>query len=282
MAYITDEITSNPMDLLAATSTWILVRHQWLIIKMRSILTGEDSPPISHLYQFEHAFIHSLKLPENLLQSFISLKNQLETAWHETAIIHHPLSGLTLFEQLNAYQQQAHHFMSETKKINQQMWHDFALRDPLTGAWTRLTLSSALSEEQYIAKRHGLASTLALLDQNDFKKINDTWGHTIGDKVLAETAKLIQNNLRPTDKLFRYGGDEWLILMPNTNSDDAEIIVKRIQKIVASYTFSANCGQEFYSSFNYGTAQYDILTNALDWIATADTRLYATKLQALS
>ena len=118
LTFAEENIASNAMDLLAATSTWILVRHQWLITKMRSILTGEGAPPTDDLYQFEHAFISNLHLPDNLLQSFTLLKHQLESVWHETVKIHHPLSGQTIFEQLNAYQQQAHAFMHETKKFN--------------------------------------------------------------------------------------------------------------------------------------------------------------------
>ena len=280
LTHAEEDIASNAMDLLSATSTWILVRHQWLITKMRSILTGEGAPATDHLFQFEHTFIQNLHLPPNLLQSFITLKHQLENTWQETIKSHHPLSGQTIFEQLNAYQQQAHLFMLETKKFNEQMWHDFTMRDPLTGAWTRLSLSLCLAEELYIAKRHGLPSTLALLDQDEFKTINDQWGHVTGDKVLAETAALIQKNLRPTDKLFRYGGDEWLILMPNTAVQKGEDIINRIQKIVKEHSFSNYHGDAIQSTFSYGTAQCDVLTNTFEWVAAADKRLYNLKAQA--
>lgn len=271
------DIASHTMNLLSATSTWILVRHQWLITKMRSILTGEPSPSLQDLYQFDSLNLHDLHLPENLLVSFMHIKERLENGWNDTVSIHHPLSGLSIFDQLNIFQQQAHLFMQESKELNQELWRDFTMRDPLTGALTRLTLKSSLLEELNRNKRHQHACTIALIDQNKFKKINDDWGHVIGDQVLANTASLIQQNLRFGDKLFRYGGDEWLILMPNTDQEKAGLMLERIQKIVANFQHTTSNQIKFQSSFNFGIAQCCLYENVDDWIAAADSDLYIAK-----
>lgn len=272
-----EDIASNTMDLLSVTSTWILMRHQWLITKMRSILSGEPSPPLHDLYQFDTLTLSHLKLPENLLTSFIDIKERLESVWNDTVNIHHPLSGLSIFDQLNVFQQQAHLFMQESKELNQELWRDFTMRDPLTGALTRLTLKSSLLQELNRSKRHQHACSIALIDQHKFKKINDDWGHNVGDQVLADTASLIQQNLRSGDKLFRYGGDEWLILMPNTDQDKAGLMLARIQKIAANFLHTTSNQIKFHSSFHFGVAECSLYENVDDWIAAADNDLYIAK-----
>jgi len=272
-----EDIASNTMDLLSVTNNWILMRHQWLITKMRSILTGEPSPPLHELYEFDTLTLSHLKLPENLLTSFTGIKERLESVWNDTVNIHHPLSGLSIFDQLNVFQQQAHLFMQESKELNQELWRDFTMRDPLTGALTRLTLKSSLLQELNRSKRHQHACSIALIDQHKFKKINDDWGHNVGDQVLANTASLIQQNLRFGDKLFRYGGDEWLILMPNTDQEKAGLMLARIQKIAANFQHTTSNQIKFHSSFHYGVAECSPYENVDDWIAAADNDLYIAK-----
>ena len=277
MTYSDEDIANNTMNLLSSTSTWILVRHQWLMTKMRSILTGEACPSLVHLYQFDAVTADHLKLPDNLGLSFNKIKNRLEVVWEQTVKSHHPSSGLSVFDQLNLFQVQAHQFMHESKELNQQLWRDFTMRDPLTGTLTRLTLKSTLLQELNRSKRHMHDCSIALLDQNKFKYINDKWGHHTGDKVLITTAQLIQKNLRTEDKLFRYGGDEWLILMPNISRKKAYLILKRIQKITAAFNHQANDNVKFNSSFNFGVAECAQYDNVHDWIEAADQSLYKAK-----
>ncbi len=282
MTYSEEDVASNSMNLLSATSTWILVRHQWLMSKMRSILTGELCPPLQHLYQFDAIKVDHSKLPDNLGQSFSTIKQRLESVWAQTVKIHHPSSGLSVFDQLNLFQVQAHQFMHESKELNQQLWRDFTMRDPLTGTLTRLTLKSCLSQELTRSKRHQQDCAIALIDQDKFKYINDEWGHQIGDEVLVKTAQLIQHNLRAGDKLFRYGGDEWLILMPNTDRKKATLILKRIQKVKAEYSHQANAHVQFNSTFSFGIAEGAQYDNVLNWIHAADQHLYKAKKRAIS
>lgn len=277
LKYAEDDVASNVMDLLSATSLWIMARHQWLIGNMRSILTGEHAPALDGLYQFDENLLDSIALPDHMMADFTSAKNVLETVWIETTKISHPLSGLSLFQQLNDYQQQAHHFLEVAKEFNQHLWHEVTMRDALTGAWSRLTLKASLTQALHRAKREFHPCAIALLDHDKFKQINDRWGHNAGDDVLAETAKIIQNNLRPSDKLFRYGGDEWLILMPNTHFNLAQAIITRIQTIMNNHRFNAGGEPTIYASFSFGIAESGHFTNTQDWIAAADKDLFTPK-----
>lgn len=277
MSISENDIASNALSLLAASSTWVLVRHQWLIDNMRSILTGEPSPPLEHLYAFDMIITKDLKLPENLILSFLQEKHSLETVWHNTVKATHPLSGQTLLEQLDEYQLRAHHFMQSTKEANQRLWHEFTMRDSLTGAWSRLTLQAHLTQELKRFKHHLTPCTIVLLDQNKFKSINDRWGHVIGDQVLAKTASIIENNLRINDQLFRYGGDEWLVLMPATTASIAEAAMRRISQHMEAHAFESPTGEKFYAGFSYGIAESDSYPTVDDWISAADRALYAKK-----
>ena len=211
------------------------------------------------------------------MTDFISSKNALEKVWLEATKANQPLSGLSLFEQLNAYQQQAHHFLSEAKEFNPQLWHELTMRDALTGARSRLTLKASLAHEHNRAERQRYPCTIALLDHDKFKKINDHWGHNVGDVVLAETARIIQDNLRPTDKLFRYGGDEWLILMPYTNCKSAQGVITRIQTLISNHAFEADGEQHIHATFSFGIAECKAFRTMQDWIGAADKDLFRYK-----
>ncbi|MFW5432642.1 MAG: GGDEF domain-containing protein [Methylophilaceae bacterium] len=272
-----EDIASNALELLSTTSTWLLVRHQWLIDNMRCLLTGEPAPALTTLKEFDDSIPKLLKLPDNLMANFTEVKSSLEKSWLEVTKATHPMSGLTVFEQLNNFQTLANSFMQTSKEANQKLLHEFAMRDSLTGAWTRLTLNSNLSKELCNSTQDQEPCSIALLDQDSFKVINDRWGHVAGDQALAKTAEIIQNNLRPTDKLFRFGGDEWLLLMPATSEALANTILKRVQAACSTHEFKSNNNESFFSTFSYGIAESNGTLTPLEWVTNADKQLYKDK-----
>lgn len=275
-----EDITNHALELLSITSTWLLVRHQWLIDTMRCVLTGENLPPLPELEEFDQVIPENLKLSDNVTENFEEIKMALEAHWLEATKTIHPLSGLTMFEQLNNYQASAHKFMQASKEANQKLLHELAMRDSLTGAWTRLTLNTSLFQALKHAVKHQEPCCIALLDQDKFKQINDRWGHVVGDQVLAKTAEIIQRNLRASDKLFRFGGDEWLIIMPSTPDTLAKKVLARIQDSYSAYEFKANNNEPFFSTFSYGIAESDKMKATKEWIIKADNQLYANKHKA--
>lgn len=280
--YQEEDIVSSSLDLISATSTWLLVRHQWLINTMRCVLTGENAQPLEDLHQFNKIIPDNLKLPAHLIERFTEIKISLEAVWEETTKASHPMSGLTIFEQLNKYQTLAHRFMLASTQANQKLIYEFAMRDALTGARSRLTLMPCLARELNHSKRYLIPSTIALIDQDAFKSINDRWGHLIGDQVLQTMVMIMQNNLRPTDKLFRFGGDEWLIVMPASAKFEAEQAMSRMHEIYAKYGFKSSAGDIFFSSFTYGLAESTHHTHPEEWITEADIQLYKNKRKSLA
>jgi diguanylate cyclase (GGDEF)-like protein len=109
-----------------------------------------------------------------------------------------------------------------------------AHRDPLTGISNRAALEQHLTRETALARRHHTPLSLIVIDIDWFKKVNDRHGHAVGDTVLRSVAQVIQKGLREGDLLFRYGGEEFVILLNNTAQDGAVQVAERIRAAVAA------------------------------------------------
>ena len=113
-----------------------------------------------------------------------------------------------------------------------------------------------------------------LLDIDDFKKFNDKYGHITGDEILLEMAQIFKSTIREEDVLCRYGGEEFLIIMPETSSDNAVSLFERIQEKIHSSEIFA----QFKVTVSAGTANYTSnATNLTDLIRCADISLYQAK-----
>lgn len=274
------DATSQAMELLAVFDGWLMARHQWIVRGMRSVVTGEPQPALDILPSLVN-LLYDLDLPESLRQCFADESRRMEACWQEVVRAAHPLSALPLFQQLDQFQHHAENFMREAERASKSLWHEFALRDSLTGARTRLTLCAVLQEKKQECKR-ALPSCIVLLDQNAFKSVNDRWGHATGDQVLAMTAQLIQQQLRAGDVLFRYGGDEWLVVLAHTEFAGGEAIAARVRQQVQLHEFTASDGTLFHSELAYGVAEVASDETPEAWIARADQAMYAMKRAAVS
>jgi diguanylate cyclase (GGDEF)-like protein len=129
------------------------------------------------------------------------------------------------------------------------------------------------------ALRYKIPLALVIFDIDNFKNVNDTFGHAAGDKVLAELAGHVRTSLRPSDIVGRYGGEEFVILLPHTSSESALRLVERIRESVASLTVRAGDDQVSVSISSgiaglLGAEENDGLDRLLD---RADRALYAAK-----
>jgi diguanylate cyclase (GGDEF)-like protein/PAS domain S-box-containing protein len=109
-----------------------------------------------------------------------------------------------------------------------------ALRDPLTGVANRDALSGALVSAINRARKEGVTSALLFCDLDDFKAVNDTYGHDMGDAVLAIVAERLSAQVRPTDTVARLGGDEFVVLAEDMTGEDLASLVERIERVVAT------------------------------------------------
>ena len=119
--------------------------------------------------------------------------------------------------------------------------------------------------------------SLALLDIDFFKKVNDTYGHQYGDYVLKTVADLMKNYFRKTDLLYRYGGEELVMIMPETNIEGAIIPVQRLRRMVEEYDFNYN-GVKAKVTVSMGlTMNYSSFVSSADILKSADEALYKAK-----
>lgn len=148
--------------------------------------------------------------------------------------------------------------------------------DPLTGTLNRKGLDEALAREISRARRLGSTLSLALLDVDDFKKINDGHGHLVGDDALRHLARVVRDTLRPQDAVARYGGEEFLILLPDTELDQAEVILVRLQRELTRRYFLADA-DHLLITFSAGIARLNGDEDPIVAIERADKAMYEAK-----
>lgn len=148
--------------------------------------------------------------------------------------------------------------------------------DPLTGAGNRFALEQTLAREVDLAKRHQLDLSILMLDIDFFKVVNDSYGHCTGDKVLKEMAKTIMQCIRQSDICFRYGGEEFLILLSSTNNTDAQLIAERIRQSISELRFVTERGN-LQITASIGCASLQAEEGYMELIERADSFLYQAK-----
>jgi diguanylate cyclase (GGDEF)-like protein len=145
--------------------------------------------------------------------------------------------------------------------------------DSLTGAYNRGSFERQYAKEVEMCRRYDLPLSLLMIDVDDFKKINDTHGHMAGDRVLKNLVALISECIRKVDGVFRYGGDEFVVLMPNTSREAAQRVRERILERIA-YQNSLNPELPYQVSIGLHAVQSD---ESRDILEQLDTDLYRDK-----
>jgi two-component system, cell cycle response regulator len=159
-------------------------------------------------------------------------------------------------------------------------YHEIIFRmtitDGLTNLSNRKQLDTLLDEEIARARRHRRELSVLMLDIDHFKKINDTHGHLTGDSVLRGLAAILQKRLRPSDRLGRYGGEEFCAILPETSLTSAAHMAEELRKLVETYAFSAE-NREVRVTISIGASSLDEGMQAADLYRTADEKLYEAK-----
>ncbi len=126
--------------------------------------------------------------------------------------------------------------LAEQTKIINELQSQLRI-DPLTGLLNRGALSKDIKKEIAGARRYNYPVSIFMADIDHFKNVNDVYGHLVGDSIIKITAKLIQDSVRESDSVYRYGGEEFLGLLPHINCDQAEKFAERMREKIAKYLF---------------------------------------------
>ena len=152
-----------------------------------------------------------------------------------------------------------------------------SITDELTQLYTRRHLKSVLAQEFERAKRYGTIVTIAMIDIDNFKSVNDKYGHLAGDYILKEVSKIFINTLRKTDFVYRYGGEEICILMPETLVEKAFIPLERLRKTIENRDFVFE-GKKIKVTVSIGASTYGKeMRDPNELIERADAVLYKAK-----
>ncbi|MDX5299071.1 MAG: GGDEF domain-containing protein [Gammaproteobacteria bacterium] len=148
-----------------------------------------------------------------------------------------------------------------------------ATHDALTGCLNRTQLAELLDNQVHLKTRYGRPAALIVIDLDHFKQLNDRWGHPVGDLLLKGCASRLRQRLRECDALFRLGGEEFLILLPETRCDDALRLAHVLLDSVRQETFV----QGIALTCSAGVAEVHSGENWSSWLARADQALYVSK-----
>ncbi len=151
-----------------------------------------------------------------------------------------------------------------------------AYRDPLTGLNNRAALDNDLEQELDFANRHGLALSIIILDLDKFKEINDTYGHIAGDDVLKKLAVCIAECIRRSDIIYRYGGEEFIVLLRNTGAVGARLLAERIRLAVEKLVCKHN-SFDIQVTTSLGVATLREKETRQSFLQRADKALYLAK-----
>jgi diguanylate cyclase (GGDEF)-like protein/PAS domain S-box-containing protein len=171
----------------------------------------------------------------------------------------------------------AFHDITEEMRLVEEL-RRLAAYDPLTGLANRGHLEQRLQEAQSAAQRHKRPAALLMFDLDHFKKVNDTYGHAVGDRMLQAFARVLRHNLRPTDFIARYGGEEFIAILPDTSLDTAVKVAERIRQAWAHTQLPIDDqGKVISGTVSIGVAPLDPDAPLDESLARVDEAMYRAK-----
>jgi diguanylate cyclase (GGDEF)-like protein len=162
---------------------------------------------------------------------------------------------------------------------NEKKYKALSITDGLTELHNSRHFFSILKKEIERAKRYDRALSLILLDIDNFKQYNDQYGHMEGDRVLARLGRIILANLRDADSAYRYGGEEFTVLLPETDAQEAVTVAERIRKRIGAEVFSPRLRTEINKTVSIGIARYHPGEELSAFVKRADKAMYTAKQQ---
>lgn len=287
---IVQEIISKPIDIDLLYSAENSLKE--LIYKQSHIKQGLNEAKEA-IKKMVVTFVNNLAdITESAGNYEFKIKNYQEqiTSIHDVTNLSAILENLVGdIRKMSADAQRSHTAFQETQKkvdeaekqINElttqlDYINEVAHQDFLTGALNRRGMDAALVREFERADRHGTPLTLAMIDIDHFKEINDRLGHSTGDVALVHLAKVVKSVIRSTDVLARYGGEEFIIILPGTKEDDAIEVMKGVQRDLTKNFFLQN-NERVLITFSAGVAERFLNETVDEVLPRADAALYKAK-----
>jgi diguanylate cyclase (GGDEF)-like protein len=151
-----------------------------------------------------------------------------------------------------------------------------AYQDYLTGAFSRRFIFDQLENQVQLKERHNSSAAIIIFDLDHFKSINDKYGHTSGDAALKATVAVAKSTLRITDQVARFGGEEFMVLLPLTDALSAQRLAERLRQALEAMPIDAD-GQAIHLTASFGIAELGHRETVALWVQRADSALYRAK-----
>lgn len=163
-------------------------------------------------------------------------------------------------------------------ELDEQMLHDLATRDGLTRLYNHRMFYTMLEDEITRSQRYRRLVAMLLIDIDHFKRVNDTYGHVAGDRILEGVARVLESAARREDKVCRYGGEEIAVILPETDIEAATRLAERLRAAIEETTFHDDAGKDIRITVSIGVAELPSSADSLqELVSAADTALYAAK-----
>jgi diguanylate cyclase (GGDEF)-like protein len=165
----------------------------------------------------------------------------------------------------------------EIYSLKQELEEFINNRDTLTGAENRIGMLPWLREQRELVKRGVQKCSIVIMDLDHFKTVNDTYGHPAGDQVLVAWISYIKQHLRPYDRVYRYGGEEFILSFPSTNLQSGQELIERLRKGFSEVAIGADETKSIMVTASFGITELDPSVSVEESINRADRALYAAK-----
>jgi len=162
-------------------------------------------------------------------------------------------------------------------RASEQRFKEMSITDELTGLYNSRHFFKRINAEVARTERYGHPLTLLILDLDNFKQYNDAFGHPAGDRVLAETGNIIRKSIRSTDSAYRYGGEEFAVILPESSGQEALYFAERIRKSFENETLFVHDDKGLRVTVSIGVAQYIAGEKISAFIKRADRNMYEAK-----
>ncbi|MBY0573114.1 MAG: diguanylate cyclase [Undibacterium sp.] len=302
---------SKPIDILAMTETIDAITANQRDKRYRILIVDDDVAMTSYyraILQGEGMVVEVLNEPTELLEMMVNFRPELllmdvympscdgielsKVIRQDRSFLDVPIVFLSseqdLHKQMEAVKVGADDFLSKpiipellissisTRAERYRSLRTLVMRDGLTGLLNHSAIKESLIAKLSGANRQNNDLSLAMIDLDNFKRINDTYGHPVGDQVLRTLSHLLKQSLRKSDLVGRYGGEEFVVIFPNTSAGTAGAVLDKIRAAYANIVQYAE-NAEFTATFSAGISDSTQTTVPEDLIAFADAALYRAK-----
>jgi len=213
---------------------------------------------------------------EELIEELMEVKELQEDNAAQLATLLHELDEKNYaLEQEIAERKRAEQKLKESEERFKYM----SITDQLTGLYNRRHMLDVAEKEIHMSRKTGLPLSILLMDVDDFKIFNDTYGHAAGDVVLQSIGTIIKETIREKDKAFRYGGEEFMVILPETNGQQAMQVAESIRNTLEAHEYRPHQGNPVHKTISIGVAEFTRNESLEKAIKRADDNMYRCKIK---